>query len=249
MKPPIKITVTGDAGAALLADALHCLNGSQHPNNLSAVARIFGECEINTEWIDTRPKTPEPVLVPLGPNVTRNGREVRVICTDVKNATRPVRYLIVDPAQGKEIVRSCDKYGLHYIDKTPSNNDLVGHLPPEPVKPLEVWIKTTSGVARDSLCILKPADADERGYRLFREVLPGADDDELDSLRRWKADATVVINRLPFDEIGRELGLRAGDKISEHILPKIKEYKRLLEQTLNYVSGPLAQEIVKALKP
>lgn len=47
--------------------------------------------------------------------VTRDGSEVRIICTDVKHRTYPVAYLWKCET-GAEIIASCTKDGKHYSD-------------------------------------------------------------------------------------------------------------------------------------
>ena len=93
---------------------------------------------------------------------------------------------------------------------------------------------------------------------LFREVIPGEGD-----LRRWKDEAMQVLNDINLQEIGKELGLPLGTNIGPQILPKIREYRALLERVLpkiqehrallerttGLVGHNLATEIDKALRP
>lgn len=124
------------------------------------------------EFVEDLPALPPPPAVPLGDNVTRDGRKVRVICTDVHGTRRKVRYLVT--REGKEIVRSCDSFGRHNIDGSPSKNDLVGHLPPEPKGLTEFWAKIDTKYPAQAILVMrdKPQDAASRGYRFFREVTP-----------------------------------------------------------------------------
>jgi len=118
-------------------------------------------------------------FVPLGPNVTRKGKPVRVIATDLKHNQFPVVYVHVDEQDEgayEHTPVAVNAHGSYLNDPgMPHDHDLVGHLPPEAVKPLEVWIKVYSSgkhpVITGTMCHEKPTD-DERGYRLFREVLP-----------------------------------------------------------------------------
>ncbi len=126
-------------------------------------------------------------LVPLGPNITRDGRKARVICNDREGGNPVIALFKRDSASEATSYHFAD--GTVNIDGTPSPIDLVGHLPP---KPREVWIKTLNKTCIDWITV-EPANP---GYSLFREVLPGADD-ELADLRRWKAEVTTLLNGHP----------------------------------------------------
>lgn len=125
---PIRITVSGGKEAALIADALHCLNGSQSAWNQHAVTNLFAQHEINTVWEDTRPPQ-----VQLGDTVTRDGRKARVICID-RAGPYQVLALIPDP-------RGIECLNYYYLDGTrgerPQGTDLVGHLTPVSPEPRE----------------------------------------------------------------------------------------------------------------
>lgn len=129
-------------------------------------------------------------LVPLGPNVTRDGRKVRVICNDLVGASRPVIAAVeIRNTPNSEVTSYHFANGTVHLDGTPSPSDLVGHLPP---KPREVWIAGLS-----STLITWEMDNPKDGkHVLFREVLPG-EDDELKELRQWKADVTSLLNGHP----------------------------------------------------
>lgn len=278
MKPKITIIVSGGPEAALICDTLHCLNGSQSPNNLAALADLFAQHEIATCWnqapvfLDLTPterlalvgylnrlynidrtlrripgiieklqpqvSPPPPPLVPLGPNKTRDGREARVICIDVKSS-HPVRYLVF--SDGREIVRSCSKTGSHYLDGHASKHDLVGHLPPEPPEPREFWINIYSGKGRTAHLTREAADSMRGNGRVelvhVREVTPGQDE-ELVALRRWKREQMQVSAELDIQAIGKEIGLTLGENIGPAVLPYIRRLKNFI--------GALRQPAVSA---
>jgi hypothetical protein len=249
MKQPIKITVHGGKEAAHLADALHCLNGSQSEGNRQCVVRMFAESEINTEWVDTNP--PAPVLVPLGPNRTRNNHKVIVHAIDGPSPGLPVvASMKGDDGHWRSYNWPAD--GIHPHGQTGS--DLVGHLPPaepESVKPREWWVNIyqhqpeffdSKEQADEAAC------KDRKECRHVREVIPG-EQDELEAMRRWKKDMLTVENEWDIQAVGKELGLTLGTKIRPAILPKIRGYKELLQRTLEGISPGcrLAEDIRKAL--
>jgi hypothetical protein len=143
---------------------------------------------------------PQPVpLVPLGENVTRDGRKVRVICNDrvCPGNVYPVTALVLLNAN-EEISKVFHADGK-LLAESEGPLDLVGHLPPEPAKPREFWINhysngSTAHPTPDS------ADKGQGGERIecihVREVLPG-EADELADLRRWKAEVTSLLNGHP----------------------------------------------------
>lgn len=138
-----------------------------------------------------------PVLVPLGPNRTRDGREARVICLD-RDDKRPVVALIrqSDGVEATQYYYSAGRRGDHEQDL-----DLVGHLPPaepEAGKPREFWVtEYKDGGSPNRIIYENPPYPPTRvspNRRTFhvREVLPGQDD-ELEALRRWKREAEEIL--------------------------------------------------------
>jgi hypothetical protein len=49
--------------------------------------------------------------------------------------------------------------------------------------------------------------------------------EQIEELKAWKADATKVDERLCLQEIGEELGLKAGQTIADKVLPAIRKMK------------------------
>jgi hypothetical protein len=174
---------------------------------------------------------PQPVpLVPLGENVTRDGRKVRVICNDrvCPGNVYPVTAMVLLNAN-EEIPKVFHADGkLSAESEGPL--DLVGHLPPEPAKPREFWLITPDdgdvavyGVPQTCAGTLEPHPNQVH----FREVLPGADD-ELEDLRRWKAESMQVFAGLDLQAIGYEIGLPIGTDIGPQILPYIRALKKFI---------------------
>jgi hypothetical protein len=202
------------------------------------------------------PEPPKPVLVPLGPNKTRDGRTVHVRCIDAAKPGYPVIAEVPDPHSKELILTYYTAEGVSRSSKERDRTDLVGHLPPaepEPVKPREWWI---------NICEHRPEffaskeDADEaacnsrKECRHVREVLPG-EQDELEALRLWKKAQLLVEDQWDPHAVGKELGLTLGSKIRPAILPKIREYKDLLDRALRGLDPQchLAGQIRKALNP
>lgn len=74
-------------------------------------------------------KAPEPVLVPLGENVTRDGHKARVICVD-RIGDRGVSVIALvkgGPGDG-ETLKYYSPEGT--VCEAYRGNDLIGHLPP-----------------------------------------------------------------------------------------------------------------------
>lgn len=127
-------------------------------------------------------------LVPLGPNVTRDGRKARVICND-REGGNPVIALFRHDS-GSEATSYHFANGTVNLDGTPSPSDLVGHLPPKPREWLIFRNRDGEPQIRSG-----PAPA-KHEYVHVREVLPG-EADELKELRQWKADVTSLLNGHP----------------------------------------------------
>ncbi len=199
MKPKIRITIAGGKEAAHLCDALHCLNGSQSEGNIHNVVHVFATNEIATEWDPAPPPPPTPVPVPLGANVLRDGRKARVLCNDAAGAARRVIALIQSKVSpDAEVTSHHYEDGRVNLDGTPSPGDLVGHLPPEPPKPREFWVNRYPSDESTVYESREQADKNAAPSRVecihVREVLHG-EADELESLRRWKADARNLLGR------------------------------------------------------
>jgi hypothetical protein len=170
------------------------------------------------------PPPAAPVLVPLGENVTRDGRKARVICNDrvCPGNVYPVTALVLLNAN-EEISKVFHADGkLSAESEGPL--DLVGHLPPEPAKPREVWIYCDPLDGAGSIELKQPLNP---AYKCFREVLPG-EDDELEDLRRWKAETMQVLASFDLQAIGKEIGLPLGTNIGPQILPYIRTLKRFI---------------------
>jgi hypothetical protein len=186
---------------------------------------------------ETEPVKPELPKVTLGDNVTRKGKPVRVIATDLKHNQFPVVYVHVneqDEGAYEHTPIAVNAHGSYLNDSgMPHDRDLVGHLPPEPVQPLELWVKVygmhQNTILTDNVSRVKPADGDERGFRHFREVLPGTDD-ELEALRQWKESALEAEAQWDPQEIGRALGLTVGQDVRKELMPKIKHMTHLLKE-------------------
>jgi hypothetical protein len=138
----IKITATGPQGCGKTL-VLNCLR-SELPKILITHALLRGqpiECDVKTEEVQETNLPPAPAVVPLGPNRTRDGQEVRVICNDRNHRLfKPVMALV---ATGKgEETRSYELTG-RYDKARETPVDLVGHLPPEPVKPKEYRLEVS----------------------------------------------------------------------------------------------------------
>jgi hypothetical protein len=190
-------------------------------------------------------------LVPLGPNRTRDGRKARVICIDRQYPEeRPVVALVWN-ARDQEEIYSFFANGRQRSSEE-STTDLVGHLPPEPEKPIECWINVGPGGqlnrAHDSQSEAVAVCADNYRTAKFREVLPGADD-ELGNLRRWKDEAMQVLGGLDLQAIGKELQIPLGTDIGPQILPAIRKYRALLGRAAHESSLTLANDILDAIRP
>lgn len=81
-------------------------------------------------------------LVPIGPNVTRDGRAARVICIDSGSEKFPVIYL---SELGSPI--SVNAAGSYLNNNTLHPKDLVGHLPPEPIEVTTMRGEPDTGLA------------------------------------------------------------------------------------------------------
>lgn len=189
----------------------------------------------------------QPVLVPLGPNVTRDGYKARVLAND-RAGDLPIIALVERP-DGLEGLATTRADGMARLDGVKCQSDLVGHLPPsEPAKPKNYWLQVNS----DGETFIRSGPSLNPGERiLVREVLPGQDD-ELEALRRWKKEALMVESTWDEQAVGKELGLRLGSAIRPAILPKIRAYKKLLERAQNIIETKfpnlsLIDEIRKAL--
>jgi len=183
-------------------------------------------------------------LVPLGPNITRDGRKARVICND-REGGNPVIALFKRNS-ASEATSYHFANGTVNLDGTPNPNDLVGHLPPEPAKPREVWIYCDPLDGTGSIELKQPPNP---AYKCFREVLPG-EDDELEDLRRWKAEAMQVLASLDLQAIGNEIGLSLGTDIGPQILPYIRTLKTFIGNLRQpAVSARVAADADKLLEP
>lgn len=164
------------------------------------------------------PEDPKPVLVPLGDNVTRDGRKVRVICNDRKDHdglhTFSVVALVTEK-NGHELFEAFYWDGRALDDRA---MDLVGHLPPEPPKPRELWLSPFGGY-----CMADEGKPIHPDSTLFREVDPAKD--ELEHLRRLRAENLQVEASWDVQAVGRELGLVVGQDIRPNILPGIQKLK------------------------
>lgn len=131
--------------------------------------------------------------VPLGPNVTRDGRKARVICIDREGSNPVIALLKRDSATEVTTYHFAD--GTVTLDGTPSPMDLVGHLPQ---KPREWDVMVTKCPVSNNQYLWDPrcASASNPEKIRVREVLPG-EDDELAELRRWKRDAIQACNGHP----------------------------------------------------
>lgn len=158
-------------------------------------------------------------LVPLGPNVTRDGRKVRVICNDREGGNPVIALFKRDSASEATSYHFAD--GTVNLDGTPSPSDLVGHLPP---KPREWTIFRNHDGEPQIRSGPTPASGE---YVHVREVLPG-EADELKDLRRWKDEAMQVFAGPDLQAIGKEIGLPIGCDIGPQILPYIRTLKRFI---------------------
>jgi hypothetical protein len=131
-------------------------------------------------------------LVPLGPNVTRDGRTARVLCNDriCPGNVYPV-LAIIQISPNEEVARVFYSDG-RMKEEREHPLDLVGHLPPEPAKPRE-WLIFRNPAGEPQIRS-GPAPA-KHEYVHVREVLPG-EDDELKELRQWKAESIPYIRNL-----------------------------------------------------
>lgn len=116
---------------------------------------------------------PEPTspTVPLGPNRTRDGREAEVIAVGVKMRNGSGVVALVDTRDRlfKETVclYGDGRLGPNYEDP----GDLVGHLPPEPPKPREIWLCEDPGGLNQRVWDSKQNVGEGRKQTLFREVI------------------------------------------------------------------------------
>lgn len=137
-------------------------------------------------------------LVPLGENVTRDGRKARVICNDREGGNPVIALLKRDSApevSAPEVTSHHFADGTVSIDGTEHPSDLVGHLPQKP-REWDVMVTkcpvSNNQYLRDPRCAIASNPEKIR----VREVLPG-EDDELEDLRRWKAEVTTLLNGHP----------------------------------------------------
>lgn len=110
-------------------------------------------------------------VVPLGPNRTRDGREVRVIANDLKNPRFPVCYVEITDDVEQENARFVSATGSYLnLETQPHGLDLIGHLPPEPPKPREIWVApfTNEYPVQERLVHLRKSGNPD--YIHFREV-------------------------------------------------------------------------------
>lgn len=121
------------------------------------------------EFPQSAPK-PEDHLVPLGENVTTDGRKARVLCIDSLKAGYPVVAEIYD-ASSEGVL--CYYTAAGESRAKHAGSRLVGHLPPEPPKPREFWLtpEELAGLNTTSPN-LTTAELLAAGYVLYREVLP-----------------------------------------------------------------------------
>ena len=214
MKPKTLLTLKLAAGLDLSSSACEDLHRMQRLA-LEALAEETSDL-----------KTPAaPVPLPLGPNVLRDGRKARVLCNDFQNGGRCV-IVALKTSSGNENTSYHFADGRVNLDGTDSPSDLVGHLPPEPAKPREVWLRFHKDSAPEVIYGLTPVSTPP--FHLFREVLPGQDD-ELERLREWKRQA--MESTPDWWAIGKEMGLTLGQDVPSKVLSYIQSLKAQLARS------------------
>lgn len=126
----------------------------------------------------------EAPVVPLGDNLTRDGRKARVLANDLEGGEPLAVAVQTNPGSRDE---NLFRYRADGTSPIRPDCDLVGHLPPAPVKPREWKVE----VSEPSGCVYDPRVHGSSGTRekvLVREVLPG-DLDEIEALRQLIEDA------------------------------------------------------------
>jgi len=127
-----------------------------------------------TVFPDAPKEAPAPVpppLFPLGPNRTAGGQEARVICNDASAQGCPVVAEITSAVPHSHRIAYFTKTGEAFTGDP--NDRLVGHLPPEPVKPREFWLTKTKLSHGNWTVITTQPDLDSRYDTVrVREVLP-----------------------------------------------------------------------------
>jgi hypothetical protein len=177
---------------------------------------------------------PQPAapLVPLGENVTRDGRKARVLCNDLAGHGKRVIAAVESRNQTGEVTSFHYEDGRVNLDGTPESGDLVGHLPPEPVKPREFWINgyecRPGAIHHDKEAADRMAGQDRTECIHVREVLPG-EADELESLREWKRQARS--STPDWQAIGKEMGLTLGQDVPSRVLSHIQGLKAQLSRS------------------
>lgn len=172
------------------------------------------------------PQPAAPVLVPLGANVTRDGREARVLCIDRVCPGNAYPVLAIIRVNANEEISRVFYSDGRMLEEGEHPLDLVGHLPPEPVKPREFWINQYNLEDDTVHPSRQSAEDGSAPYRTecihVREVLPGQDD-ELEHLRGWKRQA--MASTPDWQAIGKEMGLKLGQDVPSKVLPHIRNLK------------------------
>jgi hypothetical protein len=117
-------------------------------------------------------------LVPLGENVTRDGRKARVICNDREGANPVIALIKRDSAP--EVTSHHFADGTVNISGTEHPSDLVGHLP-QKSREWDVTVTKCPVSKNQYLWDPRCASASNPEKIRVREVLPG-EDDELEKL-------------------------------------------------------------------
>lgn len=141
------------------------------------VQEVEGSPNVET-WIlrDRRevsePPSPAPA-VPLGPNKTRDGREVMVLGrgTDFGHVKEDgLRLIVAIRNETWGVGYHWDLEGKYLGSNAGAN--LIGHLPPEPPKPREIWlVENHDGKDQEVYDSPRAFNSDHRKQTHFREVI------------------------------------------------------------------------------
>jgi hypothetical protein len=170
-QPVAKLMKFAD-GAGFLVEAPRIPVAYQTPQDairaeLAARRPVFLTTQYGTdmEIVDTGCLT----RIPLGPNKTADGREARVICNDGPEGFPVAAYVDCPNGTTRLLAYNADgtrgQQGEEYFN-------LVGHLPPEPVKPREFVIRRDSESGPAYLATVSDSKVQPGEKIRVREVTP-----------------------------------------------------------------------------